>query len=328
MRTSVGSRRRSGAFANSRVCVWLTAAIIISSVLGSAQEVQNSRIDVRRTDLGAAPALPIGSGDLLDVRVFDTPELSSQLRVNENGEVLVPVAGLVSVIGLTPAEAAQAIEVALQTRGIMLHPSVSILVAEYATQGITVTGEVKSPGIYSLLGRHTLYDVLAAAGGPSSAEGPTITITRRIDPSHPVVIHVQSPNYQVVLNNTTIDPGDTVVVSRAGVIYVIGDVMRPGGYVIQNGAPLTVLNTLALASGPNPTAALKKARVVRQTDQGIVEINLDLKQVMNSKETNIALRDGDILVIPGSVTKDILLHQLPGISTGVAVAAANALFYQ
>jgi polysaccharide biosynthesis/export protein len=311
------------------VCGSIALLTIVLGPMASAQDGSNTRADLRRTDLGAAaPALPIGSGDLLDVRIFDTPELSGQLRVNEQGEVLVPVAGLVPVSNLTPAEAAHSIEVVLQERGIMLHPNVTVLVAEYATQGITVTGEVKLPGIYSLLGRHSLYDVLSAAGGSTPSEGPTITITRRTDPSHPVTLQVQSPNYQAVLNNTTVDPGDTIVVSRAGVIYVVGDVARPGGYVIQNGAPLTVLNTLALASGPNQTAALKKARIVRKTNQGLVIIDLNLKDVMNYKEANIAMQDGDILVIPGSVTKDILIHQLPGVSTGVAVAATSALIYQ
>ncbi len=112
-----------------------------------------------------APALPIGPGDLLEIAVFDTPELSGRLRVDEKGQITLPVGGVLSVSGLTAEAAAALVEKRLRDAAIMLEPHVTVMVEEYATQGVTVAGEVKNPGTYPLLGSRTVADMISSAGG-------------------------------------------------------------------------------------------------------------------------------------------------------------------
>lgn len=290
----------------------------------ASQQAQQQRMNGASFAVDSAD-LQIGPGDLLEVQVFNTPELSGRVRVDEQGDVHLPVAGALAVGGETPGAAAAAIETLLKVKGIMLDPHVSVFVQEYATQGVTVLGEVKMPGTYSLLGPHSLSDALAAAGGPLPTEGPTITITRVSDREHPVTIDVNQPDHQSILQSTVVSPGDTVVVSKAAMIYVVGDVARPGAYYVQNGQPVTVLSALAFASGLNPTASGKKASIIRPTADGALTIPIDLDKVMENKTANVRLQASDVLVIPRSGAKVFLQYAVPGATSAVAGAAASAL---
>ena len=113
---------------------------------------------------------------------------------------------------------------------------------EYATQGVTVTGEVKNPGIYPLLGQHTLMDLISAAGGVTSKAGTVVTLTHKADVQHPQILHIDNRPGSV-FTQVDIRPGDTVSVAHAGVIYVVGDVGRAGGFLIETGQ-LTALQSL------------------------------------------------------------------------------------
>jgi len=273
----------------------------------------------------AVSPLVIGAGDLINVAVFDTPSLSFQDRVDEAGFLRTPVIGPVSVAGLTTEQASHLFEEKLRTNNIMLNPSVTVQDTEYATQGMVVLGQVRSPGTYTLLGPHNLYDALSAAGGVTETGGPSITITHRHDPEHPIVIAVNSPNFSDLQRTTRVYPGDTVFVSKAEVIYVIGDVGHPGAYYIQNGKPLTVLNILALAQGANGTAKETRASIIRPTPQGgATTIPINMKDIRNNKSPDIALNANDILVVPRSGLKVAMNTFLPGASLAILSAVTSA----
>lgn len=264
-----------------------------------------------------AHALRISSGDLLDVGVFDTPDLSGRLRVNESGDIVVPVAGAVHVAGLTAEQAAGAIEERLRSADILKDPHVLVLVSEFATQGVTVTGEVKSPGIYPLLGSHGLVDLLSAAGGVTGNAGRVVSITHKSDPDHPQVINFDGTPGRIV-EDVDIQPGDTVVVSRAGVAYVVGDVGHPGGFQIEGNEPLTVLQVIALAQGATKTAAPDKARLIRKTPNGREEMPIRLEAMMKGKVIDIPVEDGDILFVPSSTRK---IYTYRGIDNAIAMTS-------
>src|SRR6202012_1306165 len=115
---------------------------------------------------GEAPQLLVSAGDLIQVTVFDTPELSAQLRVDQKGDVTVPWGETLHVAGMAPAQVATMIQGRLQEEKILKFPhNVTVFVAEYATQGVNILGQVKSPGVYPVLGIHHLYDVFALGGG-------------------------------------------------------------------------------------------------------------------------------------------------------------------
>jgi polysaccharide biosynthesis/export protein len=272
----------------------------------------------------------IGPGDLLDIEIFNTPELSApKVRVDQFGKIALPILdGPIAVSGLSTSAAAEALRRQLQTAQIMPDPRVTVFIVEYSTQGITVLGEVRSPGTYTLLGPHSLYDALTAAGGPTPTEGSSIVIKHANDLSHPVTISVASPNYSETQKSTMVYPGDTIVVSRAELVYVVGDVAHSGAYYLQSGRTLTVLELVALAQGINRTAKMGKCSVVRKNPEGVETIHFDLGKVMKSKAPNFTLLAGDVVVVPRSGLKDFAATAIPGITNAVASATAAALIVQ
>jgi polysaccharide biosynthesis/export protein len=271
------------------------------------------------------PPLRIAGGDLIDVQIFNTPELSAKLRVSQDGLIKLPDANDVRVAGLTPLQAAATIEKDLRDSQIMLDPHVTVLITEYSTQGVSVLGEVKKPGTYLLLGQHSLYDALSAAGGVTPQSGSTIEITHQDQPTQPITVPVNSPNYSQLQRMTEVKPGDVVVVAHAESIYVVGDVGHPGEFPIQNGQKLSVLNAIALAQGVNPTAKGSKASIVRKTTTGAQTIPINLNNVSKVDGENLALRPGDVLVVPRSGAKQFMNVVLPGVTGAVAGSVAAAI---
>lgn len=253
-----------------------------------------------------AHPLQISAGDLLDLNVFDTPELSTKLRVDEHGAVTLPLAGVLPMSGLTAEEAAHAVEARFRESDILKDPHVSVTMLEYATQGVTVLGEVKNPGIYPLLGAHGVLDLISAAGGVTPNAGKAVTLTHRADPDHPEIVNVASKPGSTATFNVDVRPGDTIMVSHAGIVYVLGDVGKPGGFLIENNDRLTVLEAIALAQGTNRTASLNHARLIRKTDTGREEVPVPLKKILASNAPDQMLADGDILFVPSSAAKNAL----------------------
>jgi polysaccharide biosynthesis/export protein len=272
-----------------------------------------------------APKILIGPGDVLDVQVFDTPELSmDSVRVGQNGQVGLPVLGLVKVEGLNAVEAARRIEAELRSHGIMLEPHVTVSVVEYATQGATMLGEVRNPGVYPTFGGRRLLDMIALAGGLAPTAGKLVTIAHRNDPGHPEAITLV-PNAQALgeQQNPVILPGDTVVVARAGIIYILGAVNKPGGYLIDNSEHVSLMQALTLAGGWDKAAALSKARLIRKVPEGHKELMLDLKRVLDGKQADVAVENGDILYLPMSIGKTLAYEGM----TAAVTAAQTAVVY-
>ncbi len=256
----------------------------------------------------AAHPLRLSAGDLLDVKALGTtdPDFSPKLRVDEQGAVTLPYAGVLPVSGLTAEEAGRAIEARFREKDVLKDPHVSVTVLEYATQGVTVLGEAKNPGVYPLLGTHSLLDLISAAGGVTPNAGKGVTITHREDPNHPEIVNVETKPGSTAAFNVDIRPGDTVVVSRAGIVYVLGDVGKPGGFLIENSDRLTVLQAIALAQGTNRTASLNNTKLIRKTDTGHEEVPVPLKKILADKVPDQMLADGDILFVPTSGAKNAL----------------------
>jgi polysaccharide export outer membrane protein len=266
--------------------------------------------------------LRIGVGDMVQVTVFDTPELSSKLRVNADGTVDLPVAGSTPVSGMTPQDAGDAIAKHLKDAQIMIDPRVTVTITDYATQEVSVLGEVKNPGNYLLLGPHSLYNALSAAGGTTEKAGGAIMITHLADPQKLETIHVDSPNYSQQQRLTNITAGDVIYVSRAGSVYVLGDVTHPGEFSMGS-KRLTVLEAIALAQGTTVDAALSRAAIIRKTDDGERIIPVDLKRVAKTAEGDEVLTAEDIVVVPHSRGRAFVDATLPAL-TASAVGSAFA----
>jgi polysaccharide export outer membrane protein len=147
-----------------------------------------------------------------------------------------------------------------------------------------------------------LLDLVSAAGGVTSTAGKAVTVTHKSDPAHPDVVQLENKPGSVAVI-VDVRPGDTIAVSRAGVVYVVGDVARPGGFLIENNDRLTVLQAVALAQGTNRTASQNKAKIIRKTGSGREEVPLELRRMLANKAPDLPLEDGDILFVPSSAIK-------------------------
>ena len=197
------------------------------------------------------PPLRIGSGDLIEVAMFENPDLSGRYRVDEMGDITVPLIGHVHVAGMTANEAATKIE-QLYVKGQILLPANShatVFISEYATQGITINGEVKTPGVYPALGVHKLNDLIAAAGGITQLASSHVVITHKDDPGNPTTVEYNPAALKPIIPDVQIFPGDSILIPRAGVVYVAGNVAKPGAYVLDGRRTLTVEEVMALAGG-------------------------------------------------------------------------------
>lgn len=333
MLTKMASSRRAE-FAVCICGICASVALVLSGSPAYSQNAdQNTLKQQEQRSIAGVPGnlenIPIASGDLLDIEVFATPELSGKVRVDQNGRVTLPLGVVVDVQGLSVSAASDAVVRQLKESQLMLNPSVSISVVQYAAAGVTILGEVRSPGVYTLLGAHSLYDAIAIAGGPSINEGADIKISHPDDPDHPISVHVSGTDYSADLKKTSISPGDTIVVSKAEVVYVVGDVVRNGSYPISAGLPLTIMQLLSLANGVNRTAALSKASIVRPAPDGSVTvINLNLDKILKVEQHDFALKGGDVLVVPRSGWKTFEYTAIPTLTSSVSSAVVAKLILQ
>lgn len=268
------------------------------------------------TPVGAPPVIgspiaspmpgPIGPGDLLEVSEYHSPEFHATVRVSDAGMVTLPLVGDVRIGGMAERSAAQAIDAALIARGMLLHPQVTVLVTAYAGQDVSVLGEVARPGVYPYTVHHRLLDLISAASGLAPNAGSLVTIVHRNDPKTPRAVVLDPVGADTAADhNPELEAGDTVQISRAGLVYVIGDVMRPGGFPVDPTQRLTVVQALTLAWGPSQNASLTKALLIREQKGGRTLTTLNLKRLLRGQDPDLPIRDHDILFVPNSTAKNL-----------------------
>jgi polysaccharide export outer membrane protein len=277
------------------------------------------------TGLGQSPSnnsLVISPGDELHITVMDMPDMEQFPRVTDAGDVPVQGIGSVRVINMTPAEAAIAIHDRLVSTHFLNHPEVTVVVDQYATQDVKLVGEVKSAGSYSIVTPHPILDVIALGGGLTDSADRNILIERHGDQTHPVHYNLSNNGEQAIKDQVLVNPGDTVVVPRAGIIYVLGDVNRPGGFTMNNNeSRMSLLEALSNAGGPSRTARLNHARLIRKVDH--TETQIALGDIQKGKRPDFAMAPGDILFVPFSYAKNLVIAS----SAGVLGAAGTAAVY-
>jgi polysaccharide biosynthesis/export protein len=271
-------------------------------------------------------SLRIGPGDQIHVTVVDSPELDQHPRVTDAGEVPLIGVGAVKIAGLTPAEAATAVHDKLIAAHYLNHPEVTVTVAQYATQTVSVLGQVRASGAYPIGTARPVVDVLALAGGLNEVADRNIVIERRGDPDHPLHYNLANDGVLALQTSVLVYPGDTVIVPKAGIVYVLGDVNRPGGFVMDNNSTeLTLLQALARAGGVSRTAKQGHAKLLRKDATGYHETQLSLGEIQKGKQQDIALAPGDVLYVPFSYAKNIAVSGSSGIISSVSSAAVYSM---
>ena len=275
----------------------------------------------------ANSSVKLGIGDLIEISVFGVPDLSSKARISGSGDVYLPLIDYVHVAELTVDEAQELIQKRLEDGGFVRGPHVSIFVNESASQAITMVGEVNRPGAYPAIGERRLFDLISAAGGLTDKAGRNVTIEHHGNSGQKDELQL-SPNLaEDTQNNVDVFPGDMIIVSRAGIVYVMGDVQRPSGFRLSEDNALTVLEALALAGGKTRTSALNRTKILRKTPNGIQEIPVNLKKILYAKAPDFPLVKGDILFIPGSAAKSAAYRTAEAavsLSTTMAVIGVQA----
>jgi polysaccharide export outer membrane protein len=282
--------------------------------------------------------------DVLDVFVYDVPELSHTYNVSSSGVVSVPLLPApIQAAGLTPDQFARSMEEAFRQSGRLRRPEIAVSLRQSRSLFVTVDGAVRNPQVLPMPGRTRLVDVLTQSGGIGEDAGNTLTISRG-----PLALRDLAAEGELATPNLTIDlkklsdgadpaskisvwPGDRVTVQRGGVFYVLGEVKTPGGYTLKNGRDeLTVLRALALAGDITGVAKKSKAVIIRRdlkAPQGRDEIKLDLKQILDGKSPDPVLQANDIVFVPGSGGKKALkaIEGAPAMALGSAGGAALIL---
>jgi polysaccharide export outer membrane protein len=291
--------------------------------------VNQAGVQTGASQAGAAMPAPIGPGDFLDIGEFRTPEFHSSVRVSSAGTVILPMIGEVQVGGLDEQASARAIEVALVAKGMLLHPQVSVLVISYAGQDVSVLGDVVRPGVYPYSVHHRLLDAISQASGVAPGAGRLVNIIHRNDPDTPHRVALDPDGADPgVDHNPELIPGDTVEVSRSGLVYVVGDVIRPGGFPVDPVQGLTVVQALSLAWGPTQNAAAGKALLIREQKGGRTLTTLNLKRMLRGQDPDQAIHDRDILFVPDSMAKNLMNKAMESaIQSAIGVSIYSGLVY-
>jgi polysaccharide export outer membrane protein len=268
-------------------------------------------------------SLLIGPGDLLHIQVYDTPEMEQRARVTDAGTIPLSFLGSVSVSGMTPEQAAGQIQHRLVASGVMLHPQVTVRVDAYTTQNVSVMGQVQKPGVYEIDTARKVVEVLALAGGLTDLADRHITIQRFGPAKLKIEYYYSNAALTALSDDPTVYPGDTVIVPKAAVVYVLGDVSKPGGYPINtNNSSMTVLQAIALAGYANHTAAVGKSKLVRETPTGVQEIDLEVSAIQKGKKPDVALLPDDVVYIPFSFMRNIGIN-----GQAILASATSAAIY-
>lgn len=252
--------------------------------------------------------LKLAPGFLLNVQVYDEPDLSARVRVDRDGNIGLPFIKTLHVGGDTVAQAKLQIEEKFRGDGILKNPQITIDVEQFATTSVTVMGEVANPGKVELLAPHSLLDVIGMTGGETSLAGNQVELKREVDGAmHSSVYHYSRGDDGSSIRDVMVNPGDTVMVKRAGIVYVLGGVNRPGGYAMQENGELNVAQAISLAQGLVMQAKVGGLRVVQHDANGKpVEVHISYNKIMDGKEKALQLAAGDIVYVPISKTKAIL----------------------
>ncbi len=298
----------------------LPAAQPVSQAAQSASRAAapTPKADEPNKPVDQSAMVKLGAGDLIEINVYNVPELTSKVRVSNSGEVYLPLIDYVHVEGLSQEEAQGVIEKRLADGGFVRNPHVTIFVDEASSQGVVVLGEVTKPGIYPNTADHKLYEMISQAGGFTQNASRKIAILRKGE-NQPIRLDLPRNLADDLKANIEIMPGDTITIPRAPIIYVVGDVGRPSGLLVDNGS-LTVLQALALAGGTNHTAKLGGARIIRKGPNGMFETKVEIKKMLEAKTPDLALQADDILFVPVSGGK-----VLAGKTLDMAMAAATAV---
>ncbi len=274
-----------------------SAALVVPPTVAAPEPARPATPEgVRGRDL-------IGAADLLEVRVFELPELQSSVRVKADGTISLPLIGSLAVAGMTEADAEASLKEVLEKRYVKV-PHVSVLVKEHEYRKVSVIGAVVRPGAYPLLAERSLLQMISEAGGLTRDAGMELLVIRKGGDFQDDAIRVDLQKLVEqgdAASNIPVQPGDVInVLADVSIyIYVDGAVKSPGQVETRASRPITLLQALIRAGGTTDAANAKQVRVLRKSKDGAREtLVVDTKKIRRGKLDDVVLKDGDIVVVP------------------------------
>jgi polysaccharide biosynthesis/export protein len=262
----------------------------------------------------------LGAGDQISIHVVNFEEINDKsVPIDLSGAIRLPMVGRIPVSGLTIEQVASEISKRLET--YVKHPDVSVSVTEFRSQPVSVIGAVKNPGVQQVQGQKTLLEMLSAAGGlDNTTAGSILKITRRLEwGSIPLPSAVDDPTKQFSIaqvsvkslveaktpeENILVKPYDVISVPRGETVYVIGEVLKAGSYLLNDSEQVTVLQALSMAGGCDRMSQPQHARILRRVPGASrIEIPVDLRKILDGKNEDIRMQAEDILFVPNSIPK-------------------------
>lgn len=293
-----------------------------------------------RADVEIQSTYQLGPGDQIVLQGPEAEEIVNKpFRIDPNGDVSIPMIGRVAAAGLSVRQLEDALKTRLST--LIKDPQIVVNVVEFRSQPVSVLGAVNQSGIQQLQGRKTLSEMISMAGGFRPDAGHTIKISRdaewgrvplrnatddatgkfsTAEISVSDLLEARNPELNILIM-----PHDTITVPPAKLVYVIGDVKKSGGFILNQREHISVVQALAMAEGLGPTADTRHSRILRRNADETVppkEIIVDLKGILAGKSEDIGLGGGDILYVPGSTGKKVGLRTAEAIlqtASGVAI---------
>jgi polysaccharide export outer membrane protein len=338
----------------------LTVASLLPIAPGASQEIQKAKETQTSTEIAgvrissADAATPhgqenptdyqLGPGDLLTVHVVELNEIpSTPYRVDAAGDIHIPVVGRIRAEGLTAAEVASVVRDHLKKE--LVDPDVTVSIAEFRSQPVSVVGAVANPGVQQLAGRKTLLEMIVLAGGIRPEAGNRIVITRDLKYGRIPLADAMddsSGRYSVATvrvsrlinasephDNIEIKPHDVISIPRGELVYILGAVAKAGGYVLNENEALSALQIMSLAGGLDRMAAPRQARILRPSVDSTsrTEISVDLRKILDGKAPDVPLQPNDVLIIPTNGRKAAALRTIEA-AIGLSTSAITATIYR
>jgi len=265
----------------------------------------------------------IGPEDLLEISVFEDEKLNKTVRVSSQGNISLPLLGVLRVKGLTANEMEREIRDLLAEKYLQ-DPHVGVFIKEYRNQRISVIGMVEKPGVYDVTGQKMILDMLTLAGGLKEDAGPLLFLIRspflqegapggQKESSEPapqtLVIRLEALLVRGDLAaNALVVHGDVINIPPSGKVFVGGAVVKPGGFPLK-GKKLTVSQAIALAEGLKPESSGSEARIYRYSGKGDEKeaIPVDVLRIQDGLAEDPYLQEGDMLIVPTSPMKNFLI---------------------
>ncbi|MGI4830219.1 MAG: polysaccharide biosynthesis/export family protein [Janthinobacterium lividum] len=313
---------------------WLFGSILILISFTAQTQVLNQRPKEQ------PPQFVLGVGDEVTVRVANLDDLpTGPMRIGPNGVLDLPLVGQVQASGLTIDQFRG--ELAAKLTKYITSPDITVNLVDTESRPVSVVGEVSNPGLHQMIGEKRLLDVISMSGGLKPDAGPNVLVTRQSQwgklNAGPVLVDSATGSSSTRLpldtlldlkspeDNIVMQPGDVVSVPRADLIYIVGDVIKAGGFELTTHNTIPITHAVTLAQGLGPDNSAKNARIIRAAPNGdgsLTEIPVDIPKIFAGKAPDVKLYANDVLFIPHSgfkVGSRRAIEAAIGLTTGILI---------